>query len=489
MSSILSSVCSALSLPTLSSAPAHDYLQTETGHLYCLHLRMGRVLELQRQFGTGKVSYCPHPLLAVTAKPCPRKASTLLVVVGQGANVDSLTRLLPHLRGCFKTVSQVEESQLQPPIAVNLFHSVGFVILYQLADPLLCWLVVASGCPFFVVGEIPAELPRLLSTVGVDCNWSLVASDYYQLKANLRQTLDLGLEPFQAGLGPQINKARLLLKWVPRAMSFRDLHFDSSLAGDLSVKAPLKLCLSPTDYPWSGLKHTATELARFNTPGGIHLELACLYTFVTTESLYLHPWLGVVETTKMEHLEELLSRPHFTHSCLACVGLLVLNEEVQLQLRSRLDLLGLPVPVRIAAPPVEIKGGFEVEQWERAGCLVALSGPGSEPDPLRASSELSLPIFKSPQLYGPFYQALVELRPPVCPPSALARALLGADYPLLTLGLEPFQLRSFVTVARVQAAQEHLGRVLVSPAAWLKGLAGSRVGSIIKRIGRENIDD
>lgn len=470
----------------------HDSHQdhfVEGQRVYTLHLRLGRVAQLQRQHGTGMVSYSPHPLLAVTidkGQAGPARPELLLIITGGAeSRRGSLYKLLSHLRKSFSDIIHLEYDQLRLSDHLPLFHKAGFILLYDVEqDPQLGWLALGSCTPFCQLGARPIELTRVCADVLELPQMAPEArlDDYYQLKKAVAHCLQARSE-MRARVIPYIKKVRsLLVKWAARSVGFR-----AGVGVDPSPRyAPLPIAVSPADYAGHSpqLARLAEELA--TTPGGIHLEMASLYSF--TEGLtgpYLHPWLGVVEEVG-EAVKRLVGSRIFVASSPACISLLVFDYDSQLELKTALDVVGIEIPVRVV-PMVLMREApsFNCSLWAQDPRISQLP-PGGQVAPEPNCIPVLTGSKGSSQIFGPYYDAIANVHPLVCAPTWLARYMLGSDYPLFTDDLEPFQLRDFVTVERVTNAIIHLEGLsgYLLPAAWLEKLRVTRLGTLLHRITR-----
>lgn len=468
-----------------------DILIRKDGSVYVTHTKLKRIIDLQRKYGTGRVSYIPHPILILDSDIKYERENTCLIIT-PGLNHE-LEQFMHSHEDNWENISVVHENQLNETNMIPLFRSVNFILLHDLKNSKIFYFVLGSATPFYAVNCKLDSVENVLKGARLS---RLIYDIDNSEPGDLENGFELVLERrefYAECLRKRLNNFKRLFSALTQTKGFRDINYSNlNYLPNLSRKDIPPLSISPGDYDGNAQKLIASDFSRYQVRGGVHFELTVFDAFLELGTVYLHPWIGLIETLDVKDYEYLVNCKEFRISSSMCLGLIVLCDKSEELLLAALNGAGIKlIVVYLPLPIIRSENIFNLEEWKidpviRQGLdHLYLNKDGI--DRLEKIEPKALVVTTEPKtlIIGSIYSHLSQCRPLILERDEMSEFLLGKDYPLFTSNLRPYQLREIVTVKSVTEAHEYLKKIpLRSTLEFLLRLHNTKIGNIIGQISR-----
>ena len=475
----------------------NDVLVGQNGHFYVTHTKLRSMMELQSKHGTGRVHYSPNPLLLLEPDVAVERRDVILIISSQ-LRQDVETSIKKHFDD---PITIIQESKLisSPSKMLIYFRNVKLVIADQVYSTELFMFLLGAAVPFVALEGDPGAVKFLLKSMGLE--YFMVQQNGDGVYRGLNRCIEYIKNRYVTisnTLTNGVNKFRRIMSIVPSAQGFRDVSYDNATCNSSPPDGIPAVAISPGDYAHiPGLELLSREFSHYQCRGGVHLEMAIFDTFLTFKSIYLHPWVGFIDSVDLEDYKNLVESTHFRNSMAMCIGLIAFTSEIAEYMQTSLDAAGHKTLVITLPIPMNPRVRFNMEKWmeepvlkhqSKKNTLLYLNGRGEKKvvDASLATAEPESVIVltqTSNNLFDLLYYHIARMTPVVLFPSESAKIILGEDYPLFTENLKPYQLREFVTVERVSSALQYLlTKKWVNPEEFLELLGRTKIGQILRNI-------
>lgn len=473
----------------------NDELVAQNGSVYITHTKLRSLMEAQAKYGTGRVHYSPNPILMLEPDTPVERKDVILIITSKLTDV--VERAIKNVFNYSITI--VDEYQLTHVKMLTLFRNVKLVIADQTTNPDIFLFLIGAAVPFLALdselGSARLVLKGMaLSRLILDQN----VPDPERLERRL-DSLERHYDYITNILTKNLTKYRRIMSIVSRAQGFRDIHYNNVIFPHIPNENMIALAVSPGDYSHnSGLESLARDFSSYQVRGGVHMELSIFDTFLTFKSIYLHPWIGLIDSVDLDDYKNLVENQEFRNSLSMCLGLIAFSDDIAGFMKASLDAVGHKVLIVTLPIPVTRRVGFNISRWiedpvlkhqSKKHTLLYLNRQNdsrvvkdenfTEDDP----ESVIVLTQSSSNIFDMLYYHISRLTPVVLAPSESAKLLLGENYPLFTENLKPYQLREFVTTERVNQTMIYLmEQNWLNMETFMHHLTRSKIGGLLRDI-------
>lgn len=475
-----------------------DVLIGQNDDIYVMHTKLRHFVEHQIKYGTGHVHYSPNPLLLLEPEiPVERKDIILFISSQLRQDIEY------EIKQIFDdTIVIVNESKLLPERMLTLFRNVKLVIAEQIENPDIFIFLIGAAVPFIALEGNLGFANILLESMSL--SGFVLERDETNMYLKLSRCLvsiKRRYDKIASIMSGKVAKYRRIMSVVSLASGFRDIAYDNKLYPNVPNEYNLSLAISPGDYAHNiGLAKLSQQLSSYQNRGGIHVEISIFDTFLTFKSIYMHPWIGFIDSLDLDDYKNLVENFEFKNSISMCIGLIAFSAESAGYMQASLDAMNHKTLVITLPIPMNKTTTFDLKMWSdepvlkhqgKRDTLLFLNQHGEKRvlDETITSSSSAHPesvivlTQQSDTIFDILYYHISNTTPVILAPTTISKFLLGEDYPLFTENLKPYQLRDFITVDKVEQALHHLNkRQWCNMEKFLDLLSRTKIGCILKNI-------
>lgn len=451
----------------------YDSVVTVTkNHIWTNLYDSKHIIALQKEYGTGKVDYCPSVYILGNSGSVKNDNSLLIV---QGKNPLVIEGLENTLNPYFSSITTID-SNISYRTSLRTFTKASFVIINGVVRDSILYSLLSTTRPFILVNCNVESFNHLLYLSSTE-DLSLCDPNIDQVLSKVKETLE-EYDDISTHLEKFERRMRSYISWVTTLKAFCNNNFtDDNLPTESAMK--FRFVVSPADSDdFTFGRILANSLYEKSVKGGIHFLQEVETQFTKSDIMLLHPWVGILEIGSTRLLDALFKNNRFIASLSFCEVLFVYSPDIKAILDTKFPEYNLKV-VLIPLLSVKQRKQFDISAWKSEATFFNIEVPNTSVPLINGVTKsdfikkdiscLSENINRVAVIHKDQDNNLHRLSlcisygiPIVLKRTKISELILGKNYTLFTSNIVLNSVVDFLDEENVMAASEHIQHLIMT---------------------------